>query len=335
MRRAVKAFYAVLVTASLAAPAPAVTASARTEDGARAADPQRSARSKPKAEPIAPAPAPAPSVPPVPRAPGVRGLEIGVPAYVWANDHMLSDLTATGPAASVVVLNPGNGDSPFDAPWQARADALRGGTTATGERTKVLGYVHTDHGSRDPAAVKASVDNYLKTADGRLHVDGIFFDVVSRDCGPGNATRDHFADLRRYVQDTMHAVDPAAAGLVVNNPGTAIADCYLEPGRRTADVFVTYEDTYAAYTSGGWLGGNVFDHATGYRAGTELDPSGTAFWHLVHGVPDDEAMRTTLRTAFDRGAGYAYATGATMPNPWNTGPVWKYHPQTTYAATLG
>lgn len=116
MRRAVKAFYAVLVTASLAAPAPAVTASARTEDGARAADPQRSARSKPKAEPIAPAPAPAPSVPPVPRAPGVRGLEIGVPAYVWANDHMLSDLTATGPAASVVVLNPGNGDSPSTPP---------------------------------------------------------------------------------------------------------------------------------------------------------------------------------------------------------------------------
>ncbi|MCX4694902.1 spherulation-specific family 4 protein [Streptomyces sp. NBC_01408] len=333
MRRAVKALYAVLVTALLAAPAPALTASARSEGPARAADAPRSARPTAPAEPIAPAPAP--TAPPTPRIPGVRGLEIGVPAYVWANDRVLSDLTATGPAASVVVLNPGNGDSPFDAPWQARADALRGGTTTTGEKTKVLGYVHTDHGNRDPAAVRASVDNYLKTPDGRLHVDGIFFDVVSRDCGPGNATRDLYADLRRYVQDTMHATDPAAPDLVVNNPGTAIADCYLEPGRRTADVFVTYEDTYAAYVSGGWLGGNVFDHLTGYRAGTELDPSGTAFWHLVHGVPDDEAMRTTLRTAFDRGAGYAYATGAAMPNPWNTAPAWKYHPQTTYAATLG
>ncbi|MFG2983714.1 spherulation-specific family 4 protein [Streptomyces sp. NPDC048258] len=327
MPRAVKALYAVLVTVLLAAPAPAVTAPAHT---AEPAPPGRSAAALP------PDPAPtATPAPPAPRMPGVRGLDIGVPAYVWANDEMLTDLTATGPAASVVVLNPGNGDSPFDGPWRARADALRRGTTATGERTKVLGYVHTDHGNRAAAAVKASVDNYLKTPDGRLHVDGVFFDVVSRDCGPGDTTRDHYAELRRHVEDTMRAVDTAASPLVVNNPGTAIADCYLEPGRRTADVFVTYEDTYAAYTGGGWLGGNVFDPLTGYRAGTELDPSGTAFWHLVHDVPDAGAMRTTLRTAFDRGAGYAYATSAAMPNPWNTGPAWKYGAQTAYAAGLG
>ncbi|OKK17759.1 hypothetical protein AMK16_22160 [Streptomyces sp. CB00455] len=247
----------------------------------------------------------------------------------------MKDLTATAPAASVVVLNPNNGDSPFDAPWRARADALRRATAATGEKTKVLGYVHTDHGNRAAAAARASVDNYLKTPDGRLHVDGIFFDVVSRDCGPGNATRDHYAELRRYVEETMQAVDPAVPGLVVDNPGTAIADCYLEPGHRTADVFVTFEDTYAAYAGGGWLGGNVFDPVGGYRAGGELDPTGTAFWHLVHDVPDTGAMQATLRTAFDRGAGYAYATSAVMPNPWNTGPAWKFRAQTAYAATLG
>ncbi|MFB7180305.1 spherulation-specific family 4 protein [Streptomyces sp. NPDC056257] len=316
MPRAAKALYAVLATLLLAAPAPAVTASARDA-------------------PVVTADSPTPTPPPMPRMPGVRGLEIGVPAYVSANDRMLTDLTATGPAASVVVLNPGNGDAPFDAPWRARADALRDRTTSTGDKTKVLGYVHTDHGKRDIAAVKASVDNYLRTSDRRLHVDGIFFDVVSRDCGPANATRDHYAELRRYVQDTMSAVDPAAPDLVVNNPGTAIADCYLEPGRRTADVFVTFEDTYAAYTGAGWLGGNVFDPLSGYRSGAELDPSGTAFWHLVHDVPDTEAMRATLRTAFDRGAGYAYATSTVMPNPWNAGPTWKYRTQTAYAATLG
>ncbi|MCX4803430.1 spherulation-specific family 4 protein [Streptomyces sp. NPDC058682] len=314
MPRAVKALYAALVAALLAASAPAIIAAARDVSG-----------------PAAPVPDP----PPTPRTPGVRGLEIGVPAYVWANDPMLTDLTATAPAPSVVVLNPGNGDSPFDGPWRARADALRARTTSTGEKTRVLGYVHTDHGNRDIAAAKASVDNYLKTPDGRLHVDGIFFDVVSRDCGPANSTRDYYAELRRYVQEVMDAADPAAPDLVVNNPGTAIADCYLEPGHRTADVFVTFEDTYAAYTGAGWLGGNVFDRLSGYRSGTELDPSGTAFWHLVHDVPDPEAMRATLRTAFARGAGYAYATSTVMPNPWNAGPTWKYRTQTTYAATLG
>ncbi|MFF4443832.1 spherulation-specific family 4 protein [Streptomyces sp. NPDC001502] len=315
MPRAVKALYAALVAALLAASAPAIIAAAR--DAPQQAGP------------------PAPNPPPTPRMPGVRGLEIAVPAYVWANDPMLTDLTATAPAPSVVVLNPGNGDSPFDGPWRARADALRTRTTSTGEKTRVLGYVHTDHGNRDIAAAKASVDNYLKTPDGRLHVDGIFFDVVSRDCGPANATRDYYAELRRYVQDAMDAADPAAPDLVVNNPGTAIADCYLEPGHRTADIFVTFEDTYAAYTGAGWLGGNVFDHLSGYRSGAELDPSGTAFWHLVHDVPDPAAMRATLRTAFGRGAGYAYATSTVMPNPWNAGPTWKYRTQTTYAATLG
>uniref|UniRef100_A0AAU2JIT4 Spherulation-specific family 4 protein n=1 Tax=Streptomyces sp. NBC_00049 TaxID=2903617 RepID=A0AAU2JIT4_9ACTN len=334
MPRAVKALYALLVVLLLAAPAPAITASAR--DDTDQAPTVRAARPARPADRIAPAPAP--TTPPTPRMPGVRGLEIGVPAYVWANDRMLNGLTATGPAASIVVLNPGNGDSPFDAAWQARADALRGGTTSTGEKTKVLGYVHTDHGNRDIEAVKVSVDNYLKPSDGgggRLHVDGIFFDVVSRECGPGNATRDHYAELRRYVQDTMNTIDPAANDLVVDNPGTAIDDCYLEPGHRTADIFVTYEDTYAAYTAGGWLGGNVFDHATGYRAGSELDPSGTAFWHLIHDVPDADAMRTALRTAFERGAGYAYATSTVMPNPWNAGPTWAYRAETEYAATLG
>ncbi|MFI5980423.1 spherulation-specific family 4 protein [Streptomyces sp. NPDC051555] len=323
--RASRALYAVLTVAVLAAPAPAICSAAEGSGGASKRAPAASG----------PAPAPKPSEPVRARIPGVRGMDVAVPAYVWADDPMLDELTATGPAASVVVLNPGNGDAPFDAPWRARADVLRGGTTANGERTKVLGYVHTDHGKRPPAEVKASVDNYLRTADGRLHVDGIFFDVVSRDCGPANATRDLYADYRRYVQEAMRAVDPAAPDLVVDNPGTAIADCYLEPDHRTADVFVTFEDTYAAYTGSGWLGGNVFNERTGYRAGAEFDPRGTAFWHLVHDVPDAAAMRTTLRTAFDRGAGYAYATSTAMPNPWNAGPDWEFRPQTIYAATLG
>lgn len=141
MPRAVKALYAALVTALLAASAPAIIAAARDAP---------------------PSAAPAPDLPPTPRTPGVRGLEIGVPAYVWANDPMLTDLTTTAPAPSVVVLNPGNGDSPFDGPWRSRADALRARTTSTGDKTRVLGYVHTDHGNRDIAAAKASVDNYLK-----------------------------------------------------------------------------------------------------------------------------------------------------------------------------
>ncbi|AUG75104.1 hypothetical protein CFP65_0120 [Kitasatospora sp. MMS16-BH015] len=296
MRSAVKGLTAILLSSLLAIPAAAGTASATTS---------------------------------------VRGLEIGVPAYVWPGDPMLTDLTAATPAASIAILNPGNGDTAFDASWQAQADTVRQGTPAAGGHTKVIGYVHTDGGGRSLAAVEASIDNYLKTADKRLHVDGIFFDVVARDCGTNNSLRDYYLTLRQYVQTTMNAIDPNAAELVVDNPGTAIADCYLEAGHRTADTFVTYEGTYADYTGTGWLGGNTFNSTAGYYSGASFDPSGTAFWHLVYGVPNSTAMNTALTTAFNRGAGYAYATDAGMPNPWNVSPSWKFTAQTAYAATIG
>ncbi|MER8097341.1 hypothetical protein [Streptomyces goshikiensis] len=91
----------------------------------------------------------------------------------------------------------------------------------------------------------------------------------------------------------MDAADPGVADLVVDNPGTAIADCCLEPGHRTANVSVAYE--------GSRTGGNVFGAASGYRPGRELDPSGAAFGRFVRDVPDAAAMRGTLRTASERG----------------------------------
>src|SRR5437763_16529083 len=97
------------------------------------------------------------------------------------------------------------GDHVFDATWQAQADRLR----AHGSR--VIGYVHTDHAARPVADVEASVDNYLKTADGRLHVDGIFFDIATSSCGSVAGLtdyRDYYLALERYVRHTMRAIRP-------------------------------------------------------------------------------------------------------------------------------
>ncbi|WP_404869742.1 spherulation-specific family 4 protein [Kitasatospora griseola] len=263
-----------------------------------------------------------------------RGLEIGVPAYTFPNYPMMLDVQAAQPAPSVVVLNPNNGEDPFDAGWQARADALRARTTATGEHTKVLGYVHTEATKRDRAAVLKDVRNYLVTADGKLHVDGIFFDTSSRNCGVNNVERDFYLDLRQQVQGIIHSIDPAAQELVVDNPGTAVQDCFLEPGKRTADTFVTFEGTYDAYTNS-YLGGNVFNLTVGYYPGAGFDPNGTSYWHLIHAVPNATAMKTALSTAFTRGAGYAYATDDVLDNPWDATPAWGFGAETSYAATLG
>ncbi|MGW4698457.1 spherulation-specific family 4 protein [Kitasatospora cineracea] len=268
-------------------------------------------------------------------AASTRGLEIAVPAYVYPNDPMLTAAQSAQPAPSIVILNPGNGDVPFDSSWQARADSLRGQTSATGGKTKVLGYVHTENATRDVNAVLASIRNYLVTSDGKLHVDGIFFDTTSRDCGPNNVNRDYYLNLRQQVQSLVYSINPNVQELVVDNPGTAVADCFLEPGKRTADTFVTYENTYANYTGGGWLGGNVFNLTAGYYSGATFDPNGTSFWHLIHAVPNTTAMHTTLDTAFARGAGYAYATDDVLPNPWDATPNWGFGPETSYAATIG
>lgn len=270
-----------------------------------------------------------------PATAAVRGVEIGVPAYVVPGDPMFTNLQTANPAASVVIVNPDNGDTPFTTAWQTQSDQLRARSTATGEHTRVLGYVYTDYGARPLAAVKASVDNYLKTADGALHVDGIFFDTVAEDCGTNNATRDYYKTLRTYVQDVMRGIDPTAEDLVVDNPGNAIADCYLAPGHRTADTFVTFEGSYADYTGGGWLGGNVFNSG-GHYSGAGFDPSGTAYWHLVYAVPNQASMQTVLTTAFARGAGYSYATDAALlPHPWDVTPGWGFSAETSYADAIG
>ncbi|MFD7642579.1 spherulation-specific family 4 protein [Kitasatospora sp. NPDC059795] len=263
-----------------------------------------------------------------------RGLEIGVPAYVAPDDQMMLDVQAAQPAASIVILNPNSGLAPFGPAWQARADALRARTTATGEHTKVIGYVHTAWATRDKAEILKDVRNYLVTPDGKLHVDGIFFDTSSRNCGANNVERDFYLDLRQQVQAIVHSIDPAAQELVVNNPGTAVQDCFLEPGKRTADTFVTFEGTYDNYINH-YLGGNVFNLTVGYYPGEGFDPDGTSYWHLIHATPDAAAMKTALGSAFTRGAGYAYATNDVEDNPWDTTPAWGFSAQTSYAATLG
>ncbi|MFD0573162.1 hypothetical protein ACFQ0T_32970 [Kitasatospora gansuensis] len=52
-------------------------------------------------------------------------------------------------------------------------------------------------------------------------------------------------------------------------------------------------------------------------------------------MPGAPQMRTTLDTAFTRGAGYAYATDDILANPWDAAPSWGFAAQTSYAATIG
>ena len=265
-------------------------------------------------------------------------VDIAVPAYVFPDDPFITRLLDPAvPPPAVVVLNLDNGDGDVTV-LDRVADALRARKTADGTPVRVIGYVWT--GTATPVSlrpqpdVRGRVDAWLEPRNGKVHYDGIFFDVTTVTCGPTPGSmdyRDHYRSLREHVQGKV----PDA--LVVNNPGTAVPACYLDPAHRTADVFVTFEGSAAAYATtaaspamggGYWLGGNVtadghyvlgdqltFPGTDGQPATVDIDPS--SFWHIVHTTPAGEGA-ALVDKARERHAGHFVATHAAIDgNPYD------------------
>ncbi|MER5842000.1 MULTISPECIES: spherulation-specific family 4 protein [Streptomyces] len=178
-----------------------------------------------------------------------------------------------------VVLNPANGPGPGpDQAFTAVADALR----AAGAR--LLGYVDTDYGARDPSAV---------TADARRHrewyaVDGCFLDRVT--AGP-----EGLPGCRRLVRSLRRT----GARTVVLNPGVDPAPGYV----RLADLTVTFEGHWSTYV------------AAFSRSARAKPPPPERLCHLVYGVPE-ALVPLAVRTARDRGAGICGPVTGELPNPW-------------------
>lgn len=230
------------------------------------------------------------------QSPPAAHLRLGVPAYVFPGQAPLVTLQTMSPAPSIVILNPDNGDAPFNAPWQSQADRLRArGIT-------VLGYVHTDTGSRPIAAVEASISNYLQSSL-TPHVNGIFLDEMSASC----SAEPYYASLYKYIRK----IDPTA--FVVANPGTAVNVCYLNPGSVVANTFVTFEHDAATYIS--QYAGNIVGATGQFSSGAQYPA--TDFWHLIYGASSAQ-LPQILALASARHAGYAYVTDGTLPNPWDS-----------------
>ena len=224
-------------------------------------------------------------------------LKLAVPAYVFPGQPPLITLQRMNPAPGVVVLNPDNGDGPFNAQWQSQADRLR----ARG--TMVLGYVYTSQASRSIADVEASINNYLQSSSGVPHVSGIFLDEMSTSC----SAEGYYADLYTYIQK----VYPGA--FVMANPGTAVNVCYLRPNSVVANTFVTFEHDATTYLS--QYKGNIVN-ANGTIASGSRYPA-ARFCHLIYGASSTQ-MHQIVGEAAARHAGYAYVTDGNLPNPWDS-----------------
>jgi hypothetical protein len=183
----------------------------------------------------------------------------------------------------VVIFNPDNG--PGAVPQSAYRSAVAADQRAG---TRVLGYVHTGWGARDPSVVRADLLRYRSW----YGVDGVFLDETAHD--PGALA--YYAAL---------AGDARAAGLrvVALNPGTVPAPGYFD----IADIVVTFEGPYSVY-------------APALRAmpAWVSDVPRRKVAHLIYA-----ADRTQAQQAITEGsAGFVYATDASLPNPWDRLPTY-------------
>ncbi len=200
-----------------------------------------------------------------------------IPAYLPPAD--LAELLSAPDPTRLVVVNPDNGPGAAVSP--AYADALAQLRLAG---NRVLGYVPTGYGSRDPKRVLTDVARYGSW----YAIDDIFVDEVA-------ASDQGLA----YYTALSAKLRTGADRLVVFNPGMVPERGYFD----LADIVVTFEGTYADY-----------------RTRVDLAPSGvdglfaaqTA--HLIYDASDEEAIEVVDTPLAD----YVYANSATLPNPWST-----------------
>jgi spherulation-specific family 4 protein len=215
-----------------------------------------------------------------------RDLDLLVPAYA----HPLADpdawqrLVALAPSLRAVVVNVHNG--PGDPEDAAYPDVLKALQEA-GVRT--IGYVDSDYGRRPAPEIVADVETWLA----RYDVRGVFFDQVAA----GLDLLDHYADV-------TVAARARGADYVVFNPGAVPHPGYLD----LANVTITFEGSWQDYrklTEPEWL--------------RSLPAS--RFAHLVHQVPDAEALRAAFVRARRHHVRTFYATTGGGSNPWSVIPA--------------
>jgi hypothetical protein len=204
-----------------------------------------------------------------------------IPAY-FSPGPLWDTAVSDAPATEIMIMNPLDGPgSSFDAGY---ASAV---SDAQSAEVKVIGYVYTLYGSRDPATVKAEIDDYMSWYD----VDGIFLDEVSDDP----------ADLP-YYQDLENFIRTKSGSFIMINPGAVPDEQYMG----VADVVAVFEGNHSKYLN------------TTFPAWLDSYPK-DRFQHFVYDTPFVN-FRDTWSYAESQNVGYIYITDDVLPNPWNSLP---------------
>lgn len=225
--------------------------------------------------------------------------QILVPAYFYpSDDPSLSywdELTAAASQVSITaIMNPFNGPGTLVNPdYTAAINAFRG---AGGQ---IIGYIHTNYGSRDIELVKTDIRLY----EDFYGVGGFFVDEMSNLSGG--------LPYFQRLYDHIKGLDSSYR--VFGNPGIGTLESYLS----IADTLVTFEGP--PVTS--MLTPSGYDQFGVPEAWTANYPA-ERFGHLIYGVSDASDMLDLVQLAATRNAGYLYITDDTLDNPWDTLPAY-------------
>ena len=208
-------------------------------------------------------------------------LTLAVPAYFHPAESpkKWERLVSLAGSTRFVIINVHNGPGEeVDAPYLPVIEALR---TAG---VRMLGYVDTDYGSREPSVIAHETSIYRA----RYGLDGIFMDQVSS----GLEELDHYAQC-------VVAARTAGGQFIALNSGTHPHPGYVD----LANVTVTFEGTWSQYKAleiPAWV----------------KRYSAARFCHLVHSVPRG-AFAKGLDLAKKRHVGSVFLTDGNGANPWN------------------
>lgn len=201
----------------------------------------------------------------------------------------VADYAAAVP--TVAIINPKNGPAACTTPPSATLSAFTQGIGqlhAAG--AKVLGYVHTNYGSRALSLVQQDVQTYAQC----YGVDGVFFDEVSNK----GSLASYYATAAATVRQGIHPASGQAA-LVAINPGT-YPDLSIA---QTADITVMHESADLNLPAA--------------PASLASYPS-AKFAYLSLGISNlAQTQAATLSSLYQQGVGYVYLTDQGSGNdPW-------------------
>ncbi len=215
-----------------------------------------------------------------------------LPGYVYPSylgSYWNQFLASTGKLPSVVILNSGNGDVPWNSDYEGLCTSLHnlGGIT-------VLGYTYSNYGTRPAATVEAAIGNYLGAGitPGANGVDGIFIDEFQYTSGGYS----YYSGICASIKSQFIAGGGSHNPPIWGNPGVYLDSSYLA---LPVTAFITFEGPLLTYIDGAY---NVSIAGTP-SSGRGLYPR-SRFAHLVYQVARDQ-VDGTVDLAYANNAGWA------------------------------